>query len=64
MGRKILTMCMILLLVITCMTTASAESYDRERTGSIRVTLTSQDENTPIADAVQREYIVAPQSCG
>ena len=62
MGRKILTMCMILLLVITCMTTASAEGFDPERTGSIRVTLTSQDEKTPIADAVLRVYYVATVS--
>ena len=62
MGRKILTICMILLLVITCMTTASAEGFDPERTGSIRVTLTSQDEKTPIADAVLRVYYVATVS--
>ncbi len=62
MRRKILTGCMILLLVIASMTTASAERFDPGKTGSIRVTLTSQDEKTPIADAVLCVYYVATVS--
>ena len=59
MRRKILIVCMTVLLVITCMSTVWAEEFDPEKTGSVSVTLTEQYEKTPIAGAQLRIYYIA-----
>ena len=59
MGRKILTICLSVLLLATCAITVSAEEFDPGKTGSISVTLTEQYEKTPIAGAELSVYYIA-----
>ena len=59
MGRKILTICLSVLLLATCAITVSAEEFDLGKTGSISVTLTEQYEKTPIAGAELSVYHIA-----
>ena len=59
MGRKTITVCLAVLLLVTCVITASAEKFDPEKTGSISVTLTEQYENAPIAGAQLHVYYIA-----
>ena len=59
MNRKILTLCMALLLVISCVLTVSAEEFDPGRAGSISVTLTEQNGETPIVGAELSVYYIA-----
>jgi uncharacterized surface anchored protein len=59
MGRKILTLCLAVLLLVSCVITVSAAEFDPEKTGSISVTLTEQYEKTPIADAELSVYYIA-----
>lgn len=59
MRRKIIVLCMTVLLMLSCIVTASAEEFDPGKTGSISVTLTEQYEKTPIVDAELSVYYVA-----
>ena len=59
MGRKILSLCLTVLLLMTCMITTSAEEFDPGKTGSISVTLTEQYEKKPIAGVELSVYYVA-----
>ena len=59
MGRKLLTLCLAVLLTLTCAVTALAEELDYEKTGSISVTLTEQYEKTPIVGAELSVYFIA-----
>ena len=58
MGRKIITLCLTMLMFATCVISASAEEFDLQKTGSISVTLTEQSENTPIVGAELSVYCV------
>ena len=59
MGRKLLTLCLAVLLTLTCAVTTLAEELDYEKTGSISVTLTEQYEKTPIVGAELSVYFIA-----
>ena len=59
MRRKIIVLCLTVLLMLSCIVTASAEEFDLGKTGSISVTLTEQYEKTPIVDAELSVYYVA-----
>ena len=59
MTRKILTFLGVVLLLLSCVITASAEPFDHSKSGSISVTLTEQYEKTPIAGAELTVYYVA-----
>lgn len=59
MERKILILCLTMLLLINGVCTVSAEEVDLEKNGSISVTLTEQYEKTPIAGAELRVYYIA-----
>ena len=59
MGRKIGALCLMVLLLATCVITVSAEEFDPFKTGAISVTLTEQYEKTPIAGAELSVYYVA-----
>ena len=59
MRRKIIALCVIALLVLSCAMTVSAQNFDPERTGTISVTLTEQYEKEPIVGAELCVYYVA-----
>lgn len=59
MRRKFLTLCITALLILTSVITVSADEFDPGRTGSISVTLTEQQEKTPIAGAELSVYYIA-----
>ena len=59
MGRKILSLCLTALLLVTCVVTVSAVEFDPGKTGSISVTLTEQYEKTPIVGAELSVYYIA-----
>ena len=59
MGRKILALCLTMLLLVTFVITVSAEGFAPGTTGSISVTLTEQYEKTPIAGAELSVYHIA-----
>ena len=59
MGRKLLALCLMVLLLVMCVVTVSAEGFDPGKTGSISVTLTEQNEKTPIVGAELGVYYVA-----
>lgn len=59
MKNKILILCMTVLLLLACVSTASAKEFDHSRTGSISVTLTEQYEKTPIVGAELSLYYIA-----
>lgn len=59
MNRKILSLCMTALLILSCMITVSAEEFDPAKTGFISVTLTEQNQKTPIAGAELSVYYIA-----
>ena len=59
MNRKILTLWIAVLLLMTCVITVSAEAFDPQQTGSISVTLTEQYDKTPIAGAELSVYYIA-----
>lgn len=64
MKHKILTLCMTVLLLISCMIAVSAEEFDSEKIGSISVTLTEQYDKTSIAGAELSMYYIATVSAG
>lgn len=59
MCRKIITLCAMLLLILTCSYTVFAEELDQSKTGSISVTLIEQKQNEPIVGAELSVYYVA-----
>ena len=59
MERKMLTLCLAVLLLVTCLIPVSAETFDPGKTGSISVTLTEQSENAPIVGAELQVYYIA-----
>ena len=59
MRRKIISLCVAALLILTCSFTAFAQNFDPEKTGSISVTLTEQYDKEPIVGAELRIYYVA-----
>ena len=59
MKRKILTLCMTVLLFLTCVSTVFAEQFDPGKTGTISVTLTEQNEKSPIVGAELSVYYIA-----
>ena len=59
MNRKILTLCMALLLLLSCAIAVSAEEFDPEKTGAISATLTDPYETAPIAGAELSIYYIA-----
>jgi hypothetical protein len=59
MHRKIITLCVIVLLILTCSFTVLAEEIDLDKTGSISVTLTEKTQNESIVGAELSVYYVA-----
>lgn len=59
MSRKIITLCVIILLVSTFSYTVFSKDFDQSKTGSISVTLTEQYDKTPIAGAELSLYCIA-----
>ena len=59
MSRKMLSLCMAALLLMTCVIAVSAEEFDPGRNGSISVTLTEQNGETPIVGAELSVYYIA-----
>ena len=59
MGRKIVCLCLAILLLAFCGIAVSAEEFDPLKTGSVSVTLTEQYEKTPIAGAELSLYYIA-----
>lgn len=59
MGRKILCVCFAVMLLAVCVATVSAEEFNPGKTGSISVTLTEQNEKTPVVGAELSVYYIA-----
>ena len=59
MNRKIITFCVIIVLLLTFSYTVLAEEFDQSKTGSISVTLIEQKQNEPIVGAELSVYYVA-----
>lgn len=59
MRRKMITLCMTVLLIFACSFTAFAQDFDPEKTGAISVTLTEQHDKEPIVGAELSVYYVA-----
>lgn len=59
MRRKIITLCVTVLLILTCSFTVFAQDFDPEKTGAISVTLTEQYDKEPIVGAELSVYYVA-----
>ena len=59
MCRKIITLCVTVLLILSCSLTVIAQDFDQSKTGSVTVTLTEQKENEPIVGAELDVYFVA-----
>lgn len=59
MHRKLITLCVAALLILTCSFTAFAQDFDPQKTGSVSVTLTEQHKKEPIIGAELSVYYVA-----
>ena len=59
MRRKMITLCVTALLILTCSLTVFAQDFDPEKTGAISVTLTEQYDKEPIVGAQLSVYYVA-----
>ena len=59
MRRKMITLCVTALLILTCSLTVFAQDFDSQKTGSVSVTLTEQQDKEPIAGAELSVYYVA-----
>ena len=59
MRRKIITLCVTILLILCCSLTVFAQDFDSQKTGSISVTLTEQYDKDPIVGAELSVYYVA-----
>ena len=62
MLRKIITLCVTVLLIFTCLFTSFAQDFDPAKTGSVSVTLTEQNDKKPIVGAELSLYYVATVS--
>jgi hypothetical protein len=62
MGRKIISVFLIVLVLFMMPMTASAQSFDADRQGSVSVTLIDQDRKMPISGAELSLYHVATVS--
>ena len=62
MGRKLLSVFLIMIVLLIMPMTAFAQDYDPDRLGSISVTLMDQDSKTPITGAELSLYYVATVS--
>lgn len=62
MRRKIMTLCVTVLLILSCSLTVLAQDFDPQKTGSVSVTLMEQDSKNPIAGAELSVYYVATVS--
>ena len=59
MRRKMITLCVTVLLFLTCSLTVFAQDFDPEKTGSVSVILTEQYDKEPIVGAELSVYYVA-----
>lgn len=59
MRRKIITLCIAVLLFLPCSFTVRAQDFDIQKTGSVSVTLTEQYKKEPIVGAELSVYYVA-----
>ena len=59
MRRKMITLCVTALLILTCSLTVFAQKFDPQKTGAISVTLTEQYDKEPIVGAELSVYYVA-----
>ena len=59
MRRKVLTLCVTVLMILTCSLTVFAQDFDPGKTGSVSVTLTEQYDKDPIVGAELSVYYVA-----
>lgn len=59
MRRKMISLCAIALLILTCAFSVSAQDFDPEEIGSVSVTLTEQHDKEPIVGAELSVYYVA-----
>ena len=59
MRRRILTLCVTILLILSCSLTAFAQEFDPQNNGSISVMLTEQYDKEPIVGAELSVYYVA-----
>ena len=59
MRRKMITLCVTALLILTCSLTVFAQDFDPEKTGAISVTLTEHYDKEPIVGAELNVYYVA-----
>jgi hypothetical protein len=59
MRRKMITVCVAVLLILSCPFSVFAQNFDPEKTGSISVTLTEQYKKEPIVGAELSVYYVA-----
>lgn len=59
MHRKLIPLCVTLLLILSCSLTVFAQEFDPQRTGSISVTLTNPYDQAPIVGAELNVYYVA-----
>ena len=59
MRRKMITLCVTALLILTCSLTVFAQDFDPEKTGAISVTLTEQYDKEPIVGEQLSVYYVA-----
>jgi hypothetical protein len=59
MRRKMITLCVAVLLILNCSLTVFAQDFDPQKTGSISVTLTEQYDEEPISGAELSVYYVA-----
>ena len=59
MGRKMITLCVTVFLILTCSLTVFAQDFDAQKTGSVSVTLTEQHKKEPIVGAELSVYYVA-----
>ena len=58
MNRKIITVCVTILLLLTCSFSAFAKEFDQNKTGSIYVTLIEKKQNEPIVGAELSVYYI------
>ena len=59
MRRKMITLCVTALLILTCSFTVFAQDFDPKKNGSVSVTLTEQYDKEPIVGAELSVYYVA-----
>lgn len=63
MNKKLLSFCLVLLILAAFPLTAAAQEFDLDQRGSISVSLVSKDGNTPLAGAELSVFYVASVRC-